>query len=195
MYKEFFTAAAIALTFVAYFPYVRSIHRGETKPHVFSWVTWGCATGVVFFAQLAAGAGVGAWPTGVSGLVALYVAFTSYRQNGDTNITRLDWMFFISAMSSLPFWYVTDDPLYAVMILTTVDLLAFAPTVRKSYYAPHEERTSFYTLMAIRGGLVIAALETYSWATVLFPAVAGGSCIPFVIMVLYRRRVLARAAV
>jgi hypothetical protein len=36
MTKEILSAAAIALTFIAFTPYIRSILKGKTKPHVFS---------------------------------------------------------------------------------------------------------------------------------------------------------------
>ena len=36
MHKELLSAAGIALTFIMFVPYIRSIHRGQTKPHVLS---------------------------------------------------------------------------------------------------------------------------------------------------------------
>ncbi len=45
--KLVFSGLAIALTFVAFVPYIRSILQGVTKPHVFSWVIWGTTTVVV----------------------------------------------------------------------------------------------------------------------------------------------------
>ena len=38
MHKEIFSAIAIALTFIAYIPYIHSILKKKIKPHVFSWV-------------------------------------------------------------------------------------------------------------------------------------------------------------
>ena len=35
--NQLLSAVAIILTFIAFFPYVRSIQHGKTKPHVFSW--------------------------------------------------------------------------------------------------------------------------------------------------------------
>jgi len=40
----------MALTFVAFVPYFRSIFSGTTRPHVFSWVVWGTNTSVAFVA-------------------------------------------------------------------------------------------------------------------------------------------------
>lgn len=127
MYKELFSVIAIALTFFALLPYIRSIKQGTTRPHVFSWVIWGSATFVIFLAQLADHAGAGAWPIGVSSVLTLYIAYLAYSKTLDNTITRVDWWFLIMAMSALPFWYFTADPLWAVVILTVVDLSGFGP--------------------------------------------------------------------
>lgn len=190
-YKEILSAIAIALTFIAFFPYIRSIIQGTIKPHVFSWVIWGTTTFVVFLAQLEGDGGVGAWPIGVSGCITIFIALLAYMKRADITITRTDWVFFMSAMSSLPFWYLTADPLWAVVILTTVDVLGFGPTVRKAYIHPHSESLLFFALFTARNLIVITALENYSITTVLFPAVIAAACMLLMTMVTYRRRVLA----
>ena len=188
-YKEILSTIAIALTFIAFYPYVSSILRGETRPHVFSWVIWGATTFVVFLAQLKGGGGVGAWPIGVSGGITIFVAIAAYIKRADVSITRTDWLFFIAAISSLPLWYFTSDPLWAVVILTTVDVLGFGPTIRKAYVRPYSESLLFFVIITARNLIVILALESYSITTVLFPAVVAVACMALMIMMLYRRRV------
>ena len=188
LYKETLSAAAILITFIAFLPYIRSILQGETRPHVFSWVIWGSTTFVVFLAQLSDGGGVGSWPIAVSGMITLYVAFLAYTKKSDSTITKVDWGFLFLAMMSLPLWYFTSDPLWAVVVLTTVDLIGYGPTFRKAYHHPFEERLLFYSLMATRNLIAIAALEHYSLTTVLFPAVLGAATVIFVFMVMLRRQ-------
>ena len=190
-WKEILSASAIALTFIAYYPYVRGILNDTIKPHVFSWVIWGTTTFVVFFAQLEADGGVGAWPIGVSGSITIFVAIMAFVKRADTLITRSDWLFFIAAMSSLPLWYFTSDPTWAVVVLTVVDLLGFGPTIRKAHVDPHSESLTFFALFAARNGLVVLALENYSIATVLFPAVVGTACLLLVAMIVWRRQRVA----
>jgi hypothetical protein len=192
--KELLSAAAIVLTFAIFVPYIRSIRRGVTKPHVFSWVIWALGTFVVALAQLAGSGGVGAWPIGVSGLITAYIAVLAYRQRCDTAITKTDWVLFVVALAALPCWLLTSDPLWAVVILTGIDLVGFGPTFRSAYSRPHGERIGFYSLAAVRNFLAIFALEHYSMTTVLFPAAIGVACIAFVAMVAYRRKLLARRA-
>lgn len=191
IYKEFLSAVAIAITFIAFFPYIRSIMQGQIKPHVFSWLIWGSTTFVVFLAQLEDNGGAGAWPIGVSGIITLLIALLAYIKRSDITITRTDWVFFIMAISSLPFWYFTSDPLWAVITLTTVDVFGFAPTVRKAYLAPYSESLLFFSLFTVRNLIVIIALENYSVTTVLFPAVIAAACLMLMALIVYRRQLLS----
>ena len=192
MPKEIISALAAGLTFYIFWPYIRSIRSGKTRPHVFSWVIWGLGTVIVFFAQLAGHGGIGAWPIGLSGLITLYVAWLAHRHRGDASITRMDWLFLLLALAALPCWFFTADPLWAVVVLTTSDLLGFGPTFRSAWQKPHDERTSFYALATLRNGLVILALEHYSLTTVLFPAAVGVGCVVLVAMILWRRAQTSR---
>lgn len=187
-YKDILSGFAIALTFAAFFPYIRAIKRGTTKPHVFSWIIWGSATLVVSFAQLSDGGGAGAWPISVSGLITIYIAILAWRRKADTTFTNSDRFFLAAAMLSLPLWYVTANPWWAVLILTTVDVLGFGPTVRKAYRFPHDEHLGFFAIVAFRNFISIAALEHYSLITLLFPAVTAVVCLAFVVMVAFRRK-------
>ncbi len=195
MSKEFLSTIATALTFALFFPYIRSIQRGETKPHVFSWVIWGLGTLIVSFAQLAGGGGAGAWVICISGLISSYIALLAYLKRGDIIITKTDWLFFIAALWALPCWFLTSNPLWAVVTLTMVDLFGFGPTIRKAYIQPYEERVGFFALSSFRNLLVILALEHYSLTTVLFPAVVGFVCLLVAFLLAYRRLLLTKQTI
>jgi hypothetical protein len=188
--KELFAAAAILLTVAMYVPYARSILEGRTKPHAFSWLIWSLGSFVVCSAQLAAHGGVGAWPTGASGVLTACIAILAYRKRADNSASRTDWAFLWISVAALPVWMLTSDPLVAVALLTGVELAGFGPTLRFAYGRPHAERAGFYALSTVRNGLAIAALEQYSLTTVLFPAAKGVVCALLVLLIAYRRRQL-----
>lgn len=191
--KLIFSGIAIALALIGFVPYIALIIRGKVKPHVFSWVIWGITTTVVFFAQLDADGGVGAWPIGLSGFVTILIAILAYLKRGDSTITRADWGFLIAALASLPLWYMTSDPLWTVIILTAIDMIGFGPTYRKVYLRPFEDSRMFFLIMILRSVCAIVALEAYSVTTVLFPlSLALGFLIVLVILQ-YRRMVLTPA--
>ncbi|MEL7110827.1 MAG: hypothetical protein AAGL99_16310 [Pseudomonadota bacterium] len=189
--KEVFGSVALGLTFLAFIPYIQSVLTGETRPHVFSWLIWGVGTIIVFVAQLLDGGGYGAWVIGISGCITFGIAVLAWFKSGDTSIVRMDWVFLALAMSALPLWFITNTALSAVIVLTMVDLLGFGPSVRKAVDHPNEENATFFVIGAVRNAFMVLALQNYSWTTVLFPAAVGVACLLFVIVILFRRRMLA----
>lgn len=186
-YKIVLSAAAIVVTFIAFVPYLVGILLNKTKPHVFSWVIWSTTTLAVFVAQLTDHGGAGAWPIGVSGVITMLIACLAFIKRADITITRMDCLFFCLAVSAIPMWYLTSDPLWAVVVMTIVDLLGFFPTFNKVYLDPDSEPLSFVILFLIRNILVILALEHYSMTTVLFPAVIGLACLCLSLLIILRR--------
>lgn len=188
MHKELLSLIAIALTFFAFIPYIRSIHQGKTKPHVFSWFIWGTTTFVIFLAQLAGKGGAGAWPIGISGIITLYITWLAYQKKSDLNITRTDWIFLIGAIFALPLWYLTADPVWTVIILTTIDILGFGPTYRKAYHQPFSENLYFYFVILARNIIVTFALEHYSVTTAFFPVAVSLATFLLITMIILRRK-------
>lgn len=190
--KPLFSALAIAITCYALVPYLLGIIRKTIRPHVFSWVIWGMTTLIVFFAQLEDGGGAGAWAIGFSASLTICIALMAYVRRGDISITRMDWCFFLLGLISLPLWYLTADPVWAVVLLTTVDLLGFGPTLRKLYDDPYSESLPFFMLFTARNLLVVLALEHYSLTTVLFPASIMVACVLIMVMMLWRRQQIVK---
>ena len=182
------SAAAMALTFVAFVPYFRSIFAGTTRPHMFSWVVWGTNTSVAFVATLSAGGGAGAWAVGFSAAITLAVAGLAWARRADVHITRVDWLFFLAGLAAIPLWFVASDPLWAIVLVTAVELLGFGPTMRKSWHQPWSEPVSFLAILVVRNALVIAALEQRTLTTVLFPAAMAGACILLMGILVVRRQ-------
>ncbi|WP_417389574.1 hypothetical protein [Gimesia sp.] len=189
-FKLLFSGLAIVITFTAFIPYIRGILAGRTRPHLFSWLIWGITTLIVFFAQLEANGGIGAWPIGISGVITVYIAFLSYVKRGDISITHLDRLFFSAALLSIPCWYFTSNPMWAVILLTVIDLLGFGPTIRKAYDHPFEESILFIFLFFIRNTFALLALESYSLTTVLFPLSICIVCLFLTLLIHYRRKIL-----
>ena len=137
---------------------------------------------------MAAEGGAGAWSTGMSAAITLYVAWLALVLRSDFSNTTADWCFLIAAMLSLPVWFFTDDPLWSVVILTVVDAFGFGPTLRKAWHKPQEESMQFYLLFGARSLLSVAALESRTLTTVLFPAAMVVACVLVSVLLWWRRR-------
>lgn len=190
MTKIMLSNLAIAITLLAFVPYILQIFKGKVRPHVISWLIWGISTLVIFIAQLLDGGGVGAWPIGVSAALTLIVALLAFVYRADTRIDRKDRLTFSVTLVALPIWILTAEPLFAVIILTLVDLSGFLPTLRKINRDPYSESVVFFSLFALRNLLVLLALEHYSAVTMLFPAMIGFACLAIIINIQVRRKLV-----
>lgn len=167
-YKIALGFIAAVLTIIAHIPYIVSILRGNTKPHMFTWIIWTLLTVIVVLAQIVGGAGPGAWSTAAVLLPCLIIAVLAIRQ-GEKNITRADWVMFVMGLAAIPVWLLTSNPLFAVLMVVVIDVLAFGPTFRKAWHRPHEEHSSMYGINIIRHAIAIAALTVYTPVTALYP--------------------------
>ena len=189
MAKVILTILATTIGLIAYYPYVRDVLKAVTKPHAFSWLIWALLESIAFFAQLSKGGGIGALVTGASALVVLFIAIQSLRSK-DKDITLFDWLAFAGAIIGLLLWRLTDDALFAVILVSVTDALAFLPTFRKTFYRPNEETLSEYGLSAVKWLIGIFALQTLNLTTWLYPASLVLTNSTFVIMGLIRKNKL-----
>lgn len=180
---------AIGITIYAFFPYVREIHRGKVRPHLFSWVIWGSTTLVVGIAQFLEKGGAGSWSIMLSGALTFYVVYLAYIHKSDTSITVSDKIVFVISMSAIPVWIITSNPLWAVVILTSVDVAGYYPTYRKTYHDPYSEKLILYFIMTTRNIMSSFAMETYSMTTLLFPIATCVANMTLVFMAIYLRRI------
>ena len=83
------------------------------------------------------------------------------------NITRTDHIFLAAALLGLIPWALTHDPTISVIIVVSIDLIAFTPTLRKTYLHPETENWLLYSMNVARHGLALFSLQSYNIATVL----------------------------
>jgi hypothetical protein len=167
--KNILGIAAIVLTFIGYVPYLRDVIKGKTVPHVYSWFLWGFVTFIAFALQVTAGGGIGAFVTLAASIMCTVVFILGLGKPGKKDITKVDTGFFLLALVALGFWLIAKQPVISAVLTTGIDLLGFAPTIRKSWNKPHTETLSFYFLNTIRFVLAVFSLQKYTVVTALYP--------------------------
>lgn len=164
--KEAFALIAAGLALIGYIPYLRDAHRRTIEPHAYTWFVWSLVSGITLAGQLAKGAGVGALPTAFS-LAFSLIVFGYAVRTGTKHITRTDSLFLAAALLSLLPWYLTKDPTISVVIAVSIDVIAFVPTIRKTWTSPGSEAPHLYGINTLRHVLTLFALENYNIATTL----------------------------
>jgi hypothetical protein len=187
--KEIIAAVAVGLTFIAYVPYFRDIIKGKTHPHLYTWSIWGLLTVIIFALQIVGHAGPGAYVTLAAGSMCFIVILLSLKY-GKRDITLFDTVILALTLVTIGLWLIADRPVLSIILATIADLMAFIPTIRKSWNKPRSETLSLYITNAFRFCLGIVALQTYSLLTSLWLVTWAVANALFALMLIYRRKKL-----
>jgi hypothetical protein len=182
--KLFFGVLSIMFALIAYYFYFRDMFRGKTKPHAFSWLVWGLLSGIGFFAQVSARAGIGAWATGLTSLVSLSICVFAFKIGG-TRPTPFDWTLLSAALLSLLLLFVAKSEEIALVLTLSALVAGFAMNIRKAYRKPLEENATAFWLNTLKFIPAIFALAHFSFLTVAYPlvAAAGNAAVAAVVQI------------
>lgn len=187
--KEIIGAIAAAIDLFSALPYVWGIFYGKTRPHSFSWLIWATSMAIALSAQIAGGGGAGTWALAMGVATTSFVFFLSLKL-GERRGSRFDWICLLTALLAIPLWAATNDPTWAVLLVTFIDLAGYAPTYRKSWNHPDQELALMWGLAALKFILGIIALQHYSIVTWLYPGMIATANTILVILLITRRRAL-----
>ena len=168
--KEVFGIVAAILTLTGYAPYIRDTIKGKTRPHVYSWFLYTLIAFLVFGIQYRHNAGAGAYITLTAGMLCLLLFFLGLR-SGEKHITRFDTGVLILTLVAIGIWLLAKQPVISVTLATLVDLMAFIPTIRKTWCEPHTETLSLYTTNVVRYVVALVALSSFTFVNALYPVV------------------------
>jgi hypothetical protein len=162
--------------------------RKKVQPHPYTWLVWSVVSAIAFLGQMAKGAGLGLIPTFCAEIFTVIIFFFSLRY-GFKQIKKVDTYFLIIALLGLIPWAITKDPTISVIIVVCIDLIAFIPTIRKTWKNPETETPLLYSMNVTRHILTLFSLQTYNIATMFHSiAMIGTNSIMTGIVVLKKKK-------
>jgi len=191
MSTDFFGFIAIALVFVAYIPYIRDIVKGRAKPHPFTWLVWSITAGSIFSIQITNGSGTGAYGSAAVSLFA-FTIFVLVSQKLKVKIRRIDIICLVTAAAGVACWLVIQQPLISLVLLLSIEIVGFIPTLIKGIDKPYEDSASLWGTNALRHASGLIAVQNYNILTMLNPTVWMTVSTLFGIILLVRRRKVRR---
>lgn len=172
--KETLAVIAAILAVVGNVSYLKSVVKGKVQPHPYTWFIWSIVSMTTFFGGIAKGAGIGALPTGVAEAFTIIIFLLSLKylwQGKAGQIRKIDHYFLAAALLGLIPWALTKDPTVSVVIVVLIDIIAFVPTLRKTWSNPKTEQPVLYTMNVARHVLTLFSLGAYNLAT-MFHSIA-----------------------
>lgn len=186
--KTIMGLVASAIAIAAIVRYIVTIIKGKTRPHLFSWAIWSILNSIAFAAQIVAGAGPGAWMTGISSIGNLVICYFAWRCYHTLSLNRWDWISFAFALSAIPLWLLTNEPLAATILVTLITLAAYIPTMKKIISDPWSENILSSSLHGSKRVFSIMAIVHYNPTTLLYQSALVFADLIMVVLMLCRRR-------
>ena len=154
------------LAVVGNVPYLYDMFKGRVRPHPYTWFIWSIVSATVLVGQVTKGAGWGVIPFSASECFTFIIFLFSLRY-GFKNIPKRDTYFLVTALLGLIPWIITHDPTWSVVIMVSIDVIAFMPTLKKTWILPKTETPLLYATNVIRHILALFTLSQYNVATML----------------------------
>lgn len=184
--KAIFTIISLVFSLAIFIPYYINIWKKTAKPHLFSWLIWGILTGIGFVSSLQGGGGGGSLIFALQSVLSLGVAGYALKM-GERNITRIDWIFFVSAILVLFIYISSKNAILSITLAALIDVVAYFPTIRKSYSKPFDEPALTYFFSFLGFLFSLGALQMYSYVTIFYPSTMLVINSFFVLFLLFRR--------
>lgn len=170
-------------------PYVRDIFRRRTKPERAMWWIYAVLFGVLFFAQVDAGAGWLLLITATYVLAAILIAVLSVWY-GYGRLHKRDVISFGIAALGLVLWALTSDPLLAILMVIVVDFAGFWLTIVKTWHAPHSETLLAWQLSFVAAIVSIFSIDTWKLSVLIYPVYSVLGIALLIAIIIARRRVV-----
>lgn len=189
-YKFWVMLLGMALSAQNYIYYIRKTLEGAFKPHMFSWGIWALLCAISFAAQYSENAGFGMWQNAFMTAGLAIVTFLAFFK-GNKTYTMSDWACLVAALFAIPLWALTKTPLYSVLLITGIDIIATIPTITKSWRNPFEESSRAFAMAGVICGLSILSLDVFNLTTTFYMGTITLLNFALAGMILYRRKKLS----
>ena len=146
------------VTFLAYIPYIYGMLKSRTRPDRATWWIW-AVLGIIIAASYRSSGGIdSSWsPIGNSvGIIAIALLSLKYGEGG---YTKLDIGCLIGAAIGIAAWFLTNQPVIALIIATAIDMVGAIPTITKTYYRPEGEDMTAWSMFLMGNTWIMSSIR------------------------------------
>jgi hypothetical protein len=169
------------------FSYLIDTIKGRVRPNRITWLLWGLISVIIFLAELSKGVGIFSFLTLAIGLTPFAIFFASYfNKKAVWRLTGFDYVCGVLSALGLIFWYFSKDGNIAILFTTIANFFVALPTYKKAYTNPETESYMVYLLNAVGTGVGLITLETWNFASAVYPVYVFVGCSFLVVLVKFK---------
>jgi hypothetical protein len=162
-----FAIIAVIIALAVESRYIYTIITRRTVPNFTGWFIIALSMSFLFFSSLTSGAWHSIWLIWVLAVLHIIEAWLALYY-GVFRITRFERSLIALAFVSLVIWYVTDNPLYTILINTAIDTMGMISIAYKLFRFPETEDTIAWVVSALMYGIDMLAVTQWNTENALF---------------------------
>lgn len=167
---QYMVLIGAAVNVYGIFFYIRDTIRGKTKPNKITWLMWAIAPMIATAAALSDGVRWAVLPVFMAGFMPLLVFISSFvNPKSYWKLEVFDYICGTCSILALVLWWITKEPLIAIIFSIISDGFAAAPTIIKSWKYPETESIEAYTTGLFNSLTSFFALKKFSISELAFP--------------------------
>lgn len=166
--KIVLVAIGIIIAVVSLIKYVKESFEGEIKPHVYTWLVWSITQGTATAGMWLGGGGIVTIGYTI-GAVLVFCVFCFCLIYGDRKfITLEDTIILVIALLAIAIGWQLNNPLLAVIVVTSADILGYTFTYKKIWEDPHSETVKTWVGFTLSSVFALLALDAYNLLTLTY---------------------------
>jgi hypothetical protein len=181
--------SAIILT-IAFFPYLRDMFRGRTKPHIYTWLLWSITQTTAVVGLWQGKGGIGAIGLTIGVFFVFFILILSLKY-GTKDITKSDTFVLALAILAIFVWWQLKNLTLAVFMVSLIDALSYIPSYRKSWNNPWSETLFSWICFFVGDVFAVFALDSYNLLTLTYLVTIIVCNFVFIMLCVLRKRKIA----
>lgn len=168
---QYLVIVGVVVQTLGYTSYIKETLRGNTKPNRVTWLLWAIAPLIAAVAAAAEGVTWAALPVFITGFGSLIIFIASFlNKKAYWKLTTFDYLCGFLSILALILWYITSQPVIAIIFAIISDAMAALPTLSKSWKSPRTETIAPYAASLFGALTSFTAIKTMGFAEYAFPA-------------------------
>lgn len=155
---------------IGIFDYIKDTIKGNVKPNKMTWLLWSIAPMIGTWAAISSGVTWAVLPVFMVGFGPFLVFVVSlFSKKAYWKIEKFDYICGLLSILALILWFITKEPLVAIIFSILSDLFASIITIKKAWLYPETETHSPYSSGLFNSLTSFFAISAWTPVQYLFP--------------------------
>ena len=186
---QYLVIVGAIINLLASYVYIKDTLQGKTKPNRVTWFLWSLAPFIATAAAITEGVSWAVLPVFMSGCCPFLILLASFVNKGSYwKLSKFDYSCGIVSLLAIALWWLSKEPVVAMIFAIMGDALAGIPTIKKAWVFPETESRITYIMSLIAVSTSFFAVKSGSFLEIAFPIYLV-LMISTVIFVLYRKKI------